>query len=174
MKLNLGSGNKKIDGFINLDIDESTNPDVVCDLNKGVLPFQDNTFDEILAFHILEHIGDGFMDLMKDIYRVSKPDANIHIRIPHHNHWTFHTDPTHVRSITVNTFELFSKEWCEQDKKVNNGSSCYANDVDFKIVNYSHRPEKEYENLTPDELFKTSLKYNNVIIESYIQLKVIK
>ena len=176
MKLNIGCGNRKSDGFVNLDIDKSVKPDVLADLSSGNLPFKDNTFNEITATHILEHIGDGFMNLIKEIYRVSENNATINIVVPHYNHWTFHADPTHVRVIDINMFNLFNKEWCRHDKLVNNGSSNYAYlyDVDFRILEYSYRPEIEYENLPFDQLQEMVKKYNNVASETYIKLIVIK
>ena len=47
--------NKK-DGYINVDWKASTDPDVVYDLNKLPYPFEDNTFELIEAFHVLEHL----------------------------------------------------------------------------------------------------------------------
>ena len=176
MKLNLGCGNKQLDGYINLDNDPSVNPDVVADLNVEKLPFDDNTFDEVIASHVLEHIGDGFMNLIKEIYRISKPNSTIQIVVPHYNHWTFHADPTHVRSIDVHMFSLLNKDWCKNDREVNNGSSNYADtlDVDFKIIEFSYRPETGYDHLTHEELVNAMMKYNNVVSETYIKLGVIK
>ena len=100
MKLNLGSGLKRIDGFLNVDYDERSNPDFIVDLEKGILPFEDNSVDGIVAHHILEHIGEGFLTLMKEIYRVSKDGTIIDIEVPHHRHENFFGDPTHKRPIT--------------------------------------------------------------------------
>ena len=55
MKLNLGCGDRKIHGFINVDIRKKANPDVVDDifmLNK----FNINSAYLIYACHCLEHL----------------------------------------------------------------------------------------------------------------------
>lgn len=54
LKLNLGCGKKKMHGFVNIDIREEVNPDVVDDvfLLKSVAP---ESADLIYACHVLEH-----------------------------------------------------------------------------------------------------------------------
>ena len=57
MKLNLGSGSKLLDNYTNVDKYEYFNPDVVHDLEHFPYPFNDDSVDEILLSHVLEHIG---------------------------------------------------------------------------------------------------------------------
>ena len=54
-KLNLGCGDDHKKGWINCDIRKEVNPDVVVDLTKK-LRFKDNSIDEVLMKHVLEHI----------------------------------------------------------------------------------------------------------------------
>lgn len=56
VRLNLGCGDKKLPGYINVDYAPSrkgVTPDVMLDLRK--LTFQDATVDEILSVHVIEH-----------------------------------------------------------------------------------------------------------------------
>jgi SAM-dependent methyltransferase len=53
IKLNLGCGHRKMHGFINVDVREELNPDVVADVTKIHEKFQD--IDLIYACHVLEH-----------------------------------------------------------------------------------------------------------------------
>lgn len=99
MKINLGSGYKRIDGFLNIDDDPLVEPDFLCNIEKEKLPLEDNSVDEIRAHHILEHIGSGFIGLMQELYRVAKHGAILDIVVPHHFHDNFYSDPTHCRPI---------------------------------------------------------------------------
>lgn len=80
-KLNLGSGTKYLKGYINLDFEPSLNPDIVCDLDKG-LPFPDNSIDEVYSEHLLEHVKD-ILFVLKEIKRVLKPNGIFKSRVPH-------------------------------------------------------------------------------------------
>ena len=53
IKLNLGCGNRKMHGFINVDAREDVKPDFVADVTK--INEQFNGVDLIYACHVLEH-----------------------------------------------------------------------------------------------------------------------
>ena len=104
MKINLGSGSKILKGYVNVDKFQYYNPDVVHDLEKFPYPFEDNSIDEILLSHVLEHIGqnpDVFNNIIKELYRICKNNSIVDIRVPHPRHDDFISDPTHVRPITI-------------------------------------------------------------------------
>ena len=54
MKLNLGCGSNKIEGWVNVDLVEEFKPDLLHDISLP-FPYKDNSVDEILAKDILEH-----------------------------------------------------------------------------------------------------------------------
>ena len=81
-KLNLGCGSDIKEGFINLDFQKFDGVDLTHDLNKIPYPFKDSSFSEINMRNILEHLNDSYA-IMKEIYRISKPNALIKIRTPH-------------------------------------------------------------------------------------------
>ena len=58
IKLNLGSGKRKLEGYVNIDNRPEVDPDVVCDVIEG-LPYHDNSINEVRAFDFLEHIPIG-------------------------------------------------------------------------------------------------------------------
>lgn len=191
MKLNIGSGHKRIDNFLNVDDDPLVSPDFIVDLEKGKLPFDDNSVEEIKAHHILEHIK-NFIPLMQEIYRVCKHGALIDIIAPHHNHEVFYGDPTHVRPITVNGMYLFSKKHCLMHKEQHDSSSgiAFKYNVNFDIIDYSFdydifyiplienfNARKERGEVSQEEEFaflRLMREANNVAINTKIKMMVIK
>lgn len=112
MKLNLGCGYNKLDGYVNVDHDVLCKPDVVADLEER-LPFDDNSVDEIILNHVLEHLGQttkSYFAIWKELYRVLKGGGELKITVPHWNHENFHHDPTHVRKVTPNGVAMFDQE----------------------------------------------------------------
>ena len=64
--------------LVTLDVNPACNPDVVHDLNVTPWPFQDEEFDEVHAYEVLEHIGrqgdyKSFFDHFNELYRILKP-----------------------------------------------------------------------------------------------------
>ena len=105
MKLNLGCGNDKLEGYLNCDISPEVNPDKIVDLEKP-LDFEDNSIDEVIIYHTLEHIKD-FIQLMKELHRICKRNTLINIKVPFYASWGQFNDPTHVRFFTPFTFNYF-------------------------------------------------------------------
>ena len=80
-KLNLGSGNELLQGYINIDL-YNPKADLKHDLTKP-LPFEDGSVDEIYAKHIIEHFTvNEWIDIKKDWYRVLKVGGKLTIECP--------------------------------------------------------------------------------------------
>lgn len=79
-RVNLGSGNDYLEGWINVDIDPDAKVDVVADLSS-TFPFKDNSIDEIKASDILEHFTkeDG-VRFLTECHRVLRQRGKIFIR----------------------------------------------------------------------------------------------
>src|SRR3972149_6680848 len=70
MKLNLGCGTSKIDGFVNVDIDSSLSPDQCWDFRRD-FPLEKDSVDMIVMYHVIEHIEKKFhYDLLREVQRV--------------------------------------------------------------------------------------------------------
>jgi len=70
--------------WINLDMNPKANPDVLHDLNELPLPFEDNTFDCVLATHIFEHLEKTqWVKVVADIHRILKPGGAMIAVTPH-------------------------------------------------------------------------------------------
>lgn len=112
MKLNLGCGFNKLDGFHNVDREALCKPDDVVDLEKFPWPWADDSVSEVVANHTLEHLGEttaAWIGIVKELWRVCRNDAVVRITVPHPNHENFLHDPTHVRVITPIGLAMFDQ-----------------------------------------------------------------
>ena len=80
MKLNLGCGNKPWAGYLN--VDTCGTPDLKCDLSVFPWPWDDESVNEVLAEHFLEHVDD-YEKTVLEIHRVLKPNGILHVKVPH-------------------------------------------------------------------------------------------
>lgn len=84
-KLNLGCGDKILQGFINVDVAASRNgkqPDVLCDL-ADLSQFQDNSVDEILSVHVVEHFWRWEVEtILSEWVRTLKPGGKLILECP--------------------------------------------------------------------------------------------
>jgi SAM-dependent methyltransferase len=102
-KLNLGCGHFRKEGFINLDISNLCEPDVLHDLDNIPYPFKNNTFDLIESDHVLEHLSKPF-EVMKELHRILKPAGILKVRVPHFSRAMSH--PQHKSGFDI-TFPCY-------------------------------------------------------------------
>jgi ubiquinone/menaquinone biosynthesis C-methylase UbiE len=180
MKINIGAGDNKVDGFINLDYDKNSDPDYIIDLEKDRLPFDDNTVDTVIASHVLEHLGDGYFHCLQELYRVCKHGAVIHVSVPYHRNDNFYDDPTHRRAITVRGMKMFGKKYNQlaREQKVHSSRLGDFFNVDFEVVEWSYLPEEKYrkkfEGLPKEQVEEYIEEHCNIIHEVYMKVVVIK
>jgi SAM-dependent methyltransferase len=91
-------------GLMTADSNPDVRPTVVIDLARKVWPWRDNTFDEVHAYEILEHLGrqgdaDSFFGTFADIYRVLKPGGFLAATVPSRFSPYLWADPGHTRAI---------------------------------------------------------------------------
>lgn len=100
--------------LVTLDIEPRHNPDVVWDLRKRPWPFEDNRFDEVHAYEVLEHLGrqgdvDAFFADFGEIYRILRPGGRLCASVPNYmSEWAW-GDPSHTRVITPGTLVFLSQ-----------------------------------------------------------------
>lgn len=125
-ELVIGAGNSKLkcltlddnEQYYNpttLDIDIDSNPDVLWDLEKRPLPFEDEEFDEIHAYEVLEHIGRqgdwrSFFEEFSEYHRILKPNGHLLGSVPKWDSLWAWGDPGHTRVLTPGTFAFLSQE----------------------------------------------------------------
>lgn len=110
MKLNLGSGNRPIAGYVNIDIQERVNPDVVCDVLHG-LPYEDNSVDEVRSFDFLEHMPLGSqIDIITEIWRVLKGGGLFEHFTPSTDGRGAFCDPTHMSFWNILSWRYYTDD----------------------------------------------------------------
>lgn len=105
--LHIGCGTRKVPGAVGVDLVKLPGVDVVHDLDKLPYPFKSNTFDEIIAENILEHLGSDLIEVMRELHRICKPGAVIKIRVPNTPSVSAWADPTHKKFFTWFTYDYF-------------------------------------------------------------------
>jgi hypothetical protein len=185
LKLNLGCGLKKIAGFVNVDKFPECEPDLVVDLEQFPWPFETNSVTEIHLIHVLEHLGahiDTFKNIIQELYRICRNDAEIHIHVPHPRSDNFINDPTHVRIITPALLGTLDMNNCAFWEKVGASNTQLARywGVNFQTIASSIVPEEKYlkalesGKLTQEELMDMVETRFNIASEYQIKLKAIK
>lgn len=81
MKLDVGCGIYKKDGYTGVDVDPNVNPDIVAPMWS--IPLPDNSVDELRSSHALEHVTrHQVVDVLKEWKRLLKPFAMAEIEVP--------------------------------------------------------------------------------------------
>jgi SAM-dependent methyltransferase len=117
LRLNLGCGQRRRDGFFGVDLAHMPAVDIAADLNEPLSALPDDSVEEIYTRHVLEHVRD-FLPLMAEVHRVTRPDGRIEIVVPHFSNPYGYSDPTHVRQFGLYTFYYFADEVDQPRRKV--------------------------------------------------------
>lgn len=107
MKIYLGAGSHRLEGFTHIDIVPLPGIDYVCDITKG-LPFEDNSIDEVYSQDFLEHIPqDKAVFVINEICRVLKPGGRMEHKVPNAGTRNDFASPTHLSHWNLTTFDFF-------------------------------------------------------------------
>lgn len=82
IKLHLGCGTKRIEGFTNIDVRKLPNVDLIDDIST-LHNVVDSSVDLIYACHVLEHFGrHDYMGVLRRWYRVIKKGGTLRLSVP--------------------------------------------------------------------------------------------
>lgn len=138
--------------LVTLDINPAHNPDVVADLTQYPYPFEDNTFEEVHAYEVLEHMGTqgdylSFFKQFEEFWRILKPDGLFCATVPWwQGRWAW-ADPGHTRIITPDSLTFLQQVAYEDEQAMmTDYRFCYK--ADFVPV---FGQKFAYEKFDPDE-----------------------
>ncbi len=105
--------------LVTLDIDPEKGPDVVHDLNVLPLPLDENRFDEIHAYEVLEHVGKQgdwrfFFAQFDDFWRVLKPNGLFFATVPAADSVWAWGDPGHTRIVSRAALTFLCRKFYNQ------------------------------------------------------------
>ena len=93
---------------MNLDKHPLPGVDIVHDLTDLPLPFENESVDEVLCRHVLEHID--YIPVLRDIHRILTPGGRLCIYVPHFTSSAMYDDPTHRHFFSAATFGFFTQQ----------------------------------------------------------------
>ncbi len=113
VKLDLGCGKHRQEGFIGVDASKVDGVDVVHDLKKTPWPWKTGSVDEVRCSHFLEHLtGDERIPFMAELWRILKVGAKAVITTPHHLSVRAVQDPTHkYPPVSPQQYLYWNREW---------------------------------------------------------------
>lgn len=101
VRIDLGCGKRKQDGFIGIDRFPMPEVDILADIDT-VLPLEDNSVDVLFSSHALEHTKD-LMFTMREIYRICKHGAQVCIIAPYYEQKLNVANPYHLMVFNEHT-----------------------------------------------------------------------
>lgn len=133
-------GTKVWSNLTTLDYNSDHNPTVVWDLMSLPLPFEDNQFDEIHAYEVLEHLGQQgdyklFFAQFSEFWRLLKPNGHFLATCPSRNSVWALGDPSHTRIMQLEQLVFLSqREYKEQVGKTPMSDFRNIYKADFETV----------------------------------------
>jgi SAM-dependent methyltransferase len=163
--LDLGCGTAKVPGAIGVERVLLNGVDVVAELDVIPYPFANSSFDEVHLNDVIEHLP-STIKAMEEIYRITKPNGHVFIRVIDWSSDMNATDPQHVRQFTEHTFDYFGTL---KDRN-------YYSHARFKVISV----KKEYNRAVERRIkSKTILQFlsrylNNIVDGLHFDLQALK
>lgn len=141
------SGRPDWTALTTLDLNADHRPDVVWDLTRFPLPFENDHFDEIHAYEVLEHTGQQgdyrfFFAQFSELWRILKPNGLLLGTAPMWNSAWAWGDPSHTRTIQKEQFYFLEQDRYTREVGVTAMSDfrfCYQ--ADFELVHVRESPD---------------------------------
>jgi SAM-dependent methyltransferase len=106
MNINLGCGELNFPNCFNVDLRQTSIVNQIVDLSKHPWPFENEQYDNVYAYDIIEHLED-VISCMEEIHRIIKPNGKVYIRTSYWKMESAFVDPTHRHFFTLRSFDYF-------------------------------------------------------------------
>ncbi|HEV2100238.1 MAG TPA: methyltransferase domain-containing protein [Stellaceae bacterium] len=146
-QLLIGCGSRRVnlmrdgawDRLVTLDINPDHRPDVEWDLSRLPLPFGDESFDEIHAYEVLEHVGRQgdyrfFFAQFGDFWRILRPGGLFVASVPMPGTGWAWGDPSHTRVISRESITFLIQPQYDQVGKTSMSDFRHIYREDFDLT----------------------------------------
>jgi SAM-dependent methyltransferase len=104
--LNYGCGRDYRPGWVNAEINRAVKADVYIDPARSRLPFEDDTFEEVLLDNVLEHLPrEQLFPFLDEMYRICRQGALLRVYVPHYTSVFNHANLSHCASFAIGAFD---------------------------------------------------------------------
>lgn len=148
-------GRREWSKLVTLDWNADHRPDVVHDLEELPYPFDDDSFDELHAYEVLEHIGQqgdhvSFFAQFSEFWRILKPGGFLAATCPSYRSMWAWGDPSHRRVLTSGSLVFLSQgQYLQQVGKtaMSDFRFCYRADFDVAEDHRGRLVQEDEDNL---------------------------
>jgi predicted SAM-dependent methyltransferase len=168
--LELGCGPNKTSGNIGIDRLDLPGVDIIADLEEGLPFLPANSVDCIYSKSFLEHV-DHLDLLMREIWRVLKPEGEMCAFVPHFSNPFFYSDYTHKHFCGLYTFEYFSKSQLRFHRKVPNFYQDFSfQTMDLQLSFHAGSRWLSWLRIGSEKLFNLSPRWQELYEEHFCYL----
>jgi SAM-dependent methyltransferase len=126
VKVDIGCGKNKREGFVGVDIINFEGVDVVLDAGKDTWPWAEGEVEEVWCNHVVEHLtAQQRVHFVNELYRVLKPGGKATIITPHWASTRAFGDLTHQWPPVCEMWYFYlKKEWRDSQAPHNTEYTC--------------------------------------------------
>jgi len=112
IRLDLGCGENKQEGFVGVDKRKLDGVDIVHDLEVFPYPLPNDCCSVILMSHVVEHIKPWLMiDLFNELWRILQEGGQLWLSLPYGFSMGFMQDPTHCNMCNEATWTYYDPDY---------------------------------------------------------------
>lgn len=169
MKLNLGCGRTRMDGWVNVDCTKVEGvTDMVVDLDGPDLAshFAADSVTESVGSHVIEHLSRP-LEFMAALWWVTEPGGTVTFETPYGSSDDAWEDPTHVRPYFLNSWGYFSQPFYFR--------ADYSFSADWRLTDLTLAVDRgRWENRPPADVLAAVQAERNVVRLMRATLEAVK